>query len=396
MQSATRYLLLNRKCALKRLENLSIYNRATDELYEVSDKAFAFLERCLTGLAERDLQPEEVEFAEEALSQGILEWQDAFRPRSPQAGAAPRPSLRYLELQLTDACNLRCRHCYVGDSRGQELPLKRVEQLLAELEEMQGLAVLLSGGEPLLYRDFWRLNERLGTYDLRTVLLTNGTLIGQETARQLQVDAVQVSLDGLEEAHDFLRGTGAFRRACAAIAALKEAGKSVSIATMVYRYNMGDFADLEKMLDTWGIEEWNIDVPSPGGRLSAYSDLLPDMEAAAAIINRFSRGGGHYTAEGSAWSCGAHLATVTASGLLAKCGFYASRGIPLDRGLLAAWELLPRTTLDQLQCACSYLEECRGGCRYRAEVFSTPLGPDPVQCYRYGIELPGRRWVGCS
>lgn len=396
MPSATRWLQLHPDCGLKRLENLSVYNRATDELYEVNEETFAFLQRCLTGVAEDNLRPAEMEFAGEALDEGILQWREFPRPRSGSAGAAPQPSLRYLELQLTDACNLRCRHCYVGDCRGRELPLEKAEQLLAELAQMQGLAVLLSGGEPLLYRDFWRLNDRLSTYDLRVVLLTNGTLIDLEAASRLQVDAVQVSLDGLEGAHDFLRGPGTFQRACSAIEALQEAGKVVSVATMVYRHNLEDFAALEGMLAARGIEEWNIDVPSPSGRLATGSDLLPDLATAAAVINRFSRGGGHYTAAGASWSCGAHLATVTAEGRLAKCGFYSAHGLPLARGLREAWLELPRIPLEQLRCACPFRDECRGGCRYRAEAFFDPLGPDPVQCYRYGLDPPGRRWVTCS
>lgn len=110
MPSATKYLFLHHTCALKRLENLSIYNRATDELYEVNEETVAFLKRCLAGVAAGDLRPAAVEFVEKALAQDILQWRDRPRPGPPEAGIPPpRPSLRYLELQLTGACNLHCR-----------------------------------------------------------------------------------------------------------------------------------------------------------------------------------------------------------------------------------------------------------------------------------------------
>ena len=74
---------------------------------------------------------------------------------------APRPSLRYLELLVTDRCNLRCRHCYLGDAPGRDLPLPVLERVAREFEGMQGLRLLISGGEPLLHPDFWAFNALL-------------------------------------------------------------------------------------------------------------------------------------------------------------------------------------------------------------------------------------------
>ena len=108
------------------------------------------------------------------------------------------PSLRYLELMLTESCNLRCRHCYLGEAGEQELPLAAVVQTLTEFQEMQGLRVLLSGGEPLLYSRWQELNERLPEFELRLVLLSNGLLLTDALIQGLNVHEVQLSLDGLE------------------------------------------------------------------------------------------------------------------------------------------------------------------------------------------------------
>jgi MoaA/NifB/PqqE/SkfB family radical SAM enzyme len=67
---------------------------------------------------------------------------------------------------------------------------------------------MLSGGEPLAWPQLWELNERLGEFALRIVLLTNATLLTRELAERLAVQEVQVSLDGLERGHDSLRGAG--------------------------------------------------------------------------------------------------------------------------------------------------------------------------------------------
>ena len=42
-------------------------------------------------------------------------------------------------------------------------------------------------------------------------------------------------------------------------------------------------------------------------------------------------------------------------------------------------------SLDELKCDCEYIESCRGGCRYRAELFGDPFGKDLDRCAFYGI-----------
>lgn len=387
MPSKTK-LYLHPDVSLKKLEVLSAYNRATDELYELNAEAWGFLEACAAG-SDQAAPPDFVSYC---LQEGLLTTSGVCQPRYFPEEPAPRPSLRYLELQVTGRCNLRCRHCYEGDGQRRDLPLAWVMDLIDQLYLLHGLHIMVSGGEPFMYPWLAELNASLVNYDLHAVLLTNGTLIDADAARSLNFHQVQVSLDGAAEAHDRLRGPGSFSRACRGIENLLRAGKKVSIATMVYRDNLADFARLAGLLAEWGIEEWNIDVPSPGGRLEADSPLFPPLPAAAAIINRFATGGGHYTAGGTP-GCGMHLATVTPEGRLAKCGFYPD-STALTRGLRQAWESLVQPLLGAICRRCPYLEDCRGGCRYRAAALGGDAsGPDPVQCYRFGIEPIGGEGV---
>ncbi len=159
---------------------------------------------------------------------------------------APEPSLRYLELQITDACNLRCRHCYIGDAGNNELSVGQVEKVLREFEEMQGLRVLITGGEPLVHSKFHEINEMLPDFFIRKVLFTNGVLLKKETLKALKVDEIQVSMDGLEPAHDRLRGNGTFKRSLEAMEHALDAGFDVSVSTMVHKYNLADFDNMER------------------------------------------------------------------------------------------------------------------------------------------------------
>jgi radical SAM protein with 4Fe4S-binding SPASM domain len=308
----------------------------------------------------------------------VLSEEPGPKRRVPQP--SPVPSLRYLELQITDRCNLRCRHCYIGESVHQNLPIDRIRKVLDEFEAMQGLRLLLSGGEPLLHPRFWRINETLVDYDFRSVLLSNGTLITKEAARRLRVHEVQISLDGMKAGHELIRGEGTFEKALQAIDLLQESHIKVSIATMIHRGNVREFEAMEALVRSKGIEEWNIDQPCFEGRLKENPGLVVPPSEAGRLLQYGFGGGLHHS--GKEATCGAHLCAVLPSGGVAKCGLFSAEVVDsTDEGLGICWERIPRISLTELECRCTILRECRGGCRYRARAYGGLLGPDLFQCY---------------
>jgi radical SAM protein with 4Fe4S-binding SPASM domain len=379
------FLALAPHCALKRLETPALYDIRADALYDLDEEGLRFL----AGGPRRDdpgQSDETAAFVDFCLAEGLL---------VPAAAAAPvtvpplpplTPSLRYLLVHLTDRCTLRCKHCFIGPQTGADLPLADVLRVADEFAALQGLRFIVSGGEPLMHRHFWRLNERLPAYLFRSVLLTNGTLLDREAARTLRFHEVQVSLDGPEDAHDRLRGTGSFRRAVAALGHLAEAGVPTSAATVVFSGNVGRFDELEGILRRFPLLGWTIDMPCAAGSMAENRALLPDAAAAASLMRR-AFGGGFYGSTGD-WACGAHLAAVMADGTVDKCGYFtARRSGHIREGLAAAWPKIPRWRLGDLSCRCPQLPECRGGCRYRALSHGDLLGPDPVQCVLRGVPV---------
>jgi len=237
---------------LKLLEFPAVYNMQSDELYELDDDSFQFLRHCMT---EEGCEGYDGTFVDYCLKEAILSMQKVVL-RRPSLIKAPEPSLRYLELQITKNCNLRCRHCYIGDERGKgkkrakadELSPGLIRTILHEFEEMQGLRVLISGGEPLLHAQFKEINDMLAEHFVRKVLITNGLLLTEDMLSGLNVQEIQVSIDGLEHAHDSLRGRRTFRSAMNGIRRALDAGFQVSVSTMVHRGNLKDFDGLEKLL----------------------------------------------------------------------------------------------------------------------------------------------------
>ena len=373
-------LYLSRQAALKWLETPSVYQIAQDELYELDQESFRFLTACgeSSGCSSKDTA-----FVDYCLDEGLLTRERAA-VRRPQLGPSPHPSLRYLELQLTDRCNLRCKHCYIGDGPGRELSIVQVRSALREFEEMQGLRVLLTGGEPLLHSRFDEINEMLPDFFLRRVLFTNGMLLNRENLRRLKVHEIQVSIDGMQRAHEKLRGAGTWGTALTALRSAMDAGFSASVSTMVTSWNLHDFDAMEELFRSLGVKEWTVDVPCRSGRSRDHEEIAVGPEAGGRFLGYGYGGGMHATGPG--YGCGLHLMAVLPDGNAAKCTFYGDRPVgSVTEGLRACWERVRPVPLADLDCACEFLEICRGGCRYRAELLGNPSGRDLYRCSLYGV-----------
>lgn len=408
-----RFLKLSPHCSLKILEKPYLYDIKNDELYELDECAEDFIKKCngttpinpptqaslgyptpFVKGGQRGLSEEE--FINFCLKENLLEIFD--KPKSIIQNSqftihnysSPIPSLRYLELQLTGRCNLSCKHCYLGKPRDIELNLNSVKVILKEFEDMQGLRLLISGGEPLLYSYFREFNEMLPDYNFRKVLLTNGWFLKREEISKLNVHEVQVSLDGLEKGHDILRGKGSFKKAVTAMNLVKDTGIDLSVATMVHPYNLNDFPKMADMIKSYNVLEWGIDVPLVAGNLKSpripalknggNGDFIVSPEKGAEYL-KFAFGGSyHGGSEG--YACGRHICTIMPSGKVCKCGFYEDQPLgSIEESLRICWERNYHIPLKELQCHdCLYIEECQGGCRFRAE---TSTSPDPIMCAFY-------------
>ncbi|MGE5454543.1 MAG: radical SAM protein [Methylocystaceae bacterium] len=152
---------------------------------------------------------------------------------------------------VTNRCNLSCRHCYIGaedKSYQNELSTEEAEALVYDLAKMKAPVLLFSGGEPLIRKDIFHLARLATSLGVRPVLSTNGTLINNEMAEKIKASGFQyagVSLDGAPATHDLFRGRqGAFDQALAGIRACKEADVKTGVRFTINRDNMGDLPEL--------------------------------------------------------------------------------------------------------------------------------------------------------
>lgn len=374
---------------LRKLEAPFVYNIPDDQLYELDEEAFEFLKKCngrnplskLLQISKDDQEPFEY-----MLNEGII--RPGAEAREIKARKSPIPSLRYLLLNITNKCNLACRHCYLGKSGNTHIEPQQFEKAVSRFEDMGGLKLMVSGGEPFLHPEFWNLMEILPSYELRAVLLSNGTLIDKKAAEKLSryVHEVQVSIDGISS-HDMLRGKGSYDKAMRGISYLRSAGIPVSIATMVHKYNAEDFDEMQKIFSDLGVISWSVDVPCVAGNLKENQDYILYVKDAAPLL-KYGFGAGGHESSGD-YTCGSHLCAVSPEGKVSKCGFFENEPVGDVNDLSSAWAEICKKylfTLDKLDCRdCEVIRDCRGGCRFRAKQYKGIFAPDPVLCHANGV-----------
>lgn len=372
---------LTEDSVLKWLETPCVYNIRSDELYELDDYAFEFLKQCAAPGGCSDNA--DAVFVDYCISECIL----TAKPvsvRRPPILKSPTPSLRYLELQITDRCNLRCRHCYIGMPGNNELSVEAIVSVLREFEEMQGLRLLITGGEPLMHRHFDEINTLLPEYGFRKIVFTNGLLLDRGIMQRLNVDEIQFSVDGMEHGHDTIRGRGTYKTVMQKIKDALDSRIAVSIATMIHSENLNEFDEMQTLFRSIGIKDWTVDIPCVSGYFEDNPFLQVSPEIGGSYLNYGFGEGLHGGGEG--FACGLHLMSALADGNICKCAFYSHTPVGnISEGLRKPWQRIMPVKLDELECSdisCRFIDECRGGCRFRAE---DSRKKDLYKCCSYGI-----------
>ncbi|MFC1890448.1 radical SAM/SPASM domain-containing protein [Thermodesulfobacteriota bacterium] len=162
-------------------------------------------------------------------------------------------------LRITWRCNLRCAMCDIWKVRGrEEMDTGEVLRIVDEMKAWGVEYFVLTGGEPLLRDDIFRIIEYASRLGIHVCMTTNGALVDRETADRLAsagLHSVDVSIDGLEAANDAVRGLpGAFRKADEALGYLsRHRGLEVWVATVVMDSNLEDLLPLAVRTSDRGI-----------------------------------------------------------------------------------------------------------------------------------------------
>ncbi|MDD3268208.1 MAG: radical SAM protein [Syntrophomonadaceae bacterium] len=161
---------------------------------------------------------------------------------------------------VTNRCNLRCKHCYIEAEDRQykdELSTDEAKAMIEDLAAMKAPVLLFSGGEPIIRKDIYELGALAAARGLRPVISSNGTLIDDEVAQKIKKAGFQyvgISIDGAPATHDEFRNhQGAFNEAINGIRACLRNGVKTGIRFTVNKYNQADLPVIFDIIEREGI-----------------------------------------------------------------------------------------------------------------------------------------------
>lgn len=193
---------------------------------------------------------------------------------------------------VTRACNLSCLHCHVSarEAMPDELNLKEAKNAIDQMHSLGTQAVIFSGGEPLLRKDFvLQLVEHCDDLGIIPAMLSNGLLMTPHTALQLQeagLKAVGMPIDSVvPEKHDHLRNLpGTFNRTLQAIKTCLELDLEVVITTMALKDTYTEMPARLDFLQALGVDEVAVYDLVPVGRGKDVMDNAMTMEQRTNLI----------------------------------------------------------------------------------------------------------------
>lgn len=201
-----------------------------------------------------------------------------FSPKKPE-------NLSSVWLNVTYECNLRCRHCHssFGHPLEDELTTEEIINIIKEVSHFKECTLVISGGEPFCRDDITQIlkaaSEHFGD---RVVLITNGTLIDDETVNVLAglPIQVQVSLEGPDkESTDAIRGKGVFEKALKTIRKLKSAGVRVATRMTLLKSNKDKIEEIIEFTKEEGLGTVTLGTLQRSGRAYAsVKDIDPTID----------------------------------------------------------------------------------------------------------------------
>ncbi|HSV49420.1 MAG TPA: radical SAM protein [Candidatus Acidoferrales bacterium] len=197
-----------------------------------------------------------------------------------------------IDFFITSRCNLHCAHCYADKKEHQasNYPLTAIEAVFDQLEQLGVLEVRISGGEPLLHKGILQILGLMGKKRFRKILLTNGTLLTEETVMALKDSGITptISLDDcIPEAHDQFRGgTGAHARTINGLALLQKHGVEYGINSCLNKNNLNRYQDIINLCIKYGAARITLLDLKPTGRMRNNTQWMPTHEEYSALLKK--------------------------------------------------------------------------------------------------------------
>jgi heme b synthase len=206
-------------------------------------------------------------------------------------GGANVPRLIFWE--LTQGCNLACKHCRAEaqpERAPDELTTAECLRIIDDITKDYKPVMILTGGEPLYRPDLFEIASYAHNKGARICLASNGVLIDDEVAARLKsvgIQRVAISLDGATpDVHDAFRGIpGSWEGALRGAECVMRAGIEVQFNITVAQHNKHQIPAIIRLAEEKGAAAAHLFVlvPVGCGVQIAGREMLPADEVEAML-----------------------------------------------------------------------------------------------------------------
>ncbi len=332
--------------------------------------------------------------------------------------------------EITLACNLKCNHCgsRAGKRRVGELSTEEAFSVIDQLAALGTREITLIGGEAFLRKDWLQLVERIAGHGIRVGMQTGGRALNQarlEAGKRAGLFGIGVSIDGMKELHDRVRGViGSWHDAIRAIENAKAMGLGVSCNTQIGAETIPELEPLFNRIIAAGATHWQLQITVAMGNAVENDHLLLQPHRVLELmplLNRLYhegqqrgllltfgnnlgyygpyehhwRGFGDETLHWSGCAAGQNVIGLEADGTIKGCPSLATEtyggGNVRDNSVAELWNTSEALhfgrmrSIDSLwgHCrTCYYADVCRGGCTWTSDSLFGKPGNNPYCHYR--------------
>jgi radical SAM enzyme (rSAM/lipoprotein system) len=198
--------------------------------------------------------------------------------------------LTYIFWECTLRCNLACLHCGSDCTKNntiKDMPiidfLKAIDEIVPHINPNK-VTIGLTGGEPLMRNDLENCGYELYQRGFPWGFVTNGILLTEKRLTGLLnsgLRVVTISLDGLEQNHNWIRGLeNVYKKTIHAIHLVSQTDNLVyDVVTCVNKRNLNELSEIKDLLIKMNVKNWRLFTIFPIGRARNHADLqLSDIE----------------------------------------------------------------------------------------------------------------------
>lgn len=180
-------------------------------------------------------------------------------------------TFHHIFLYITERCQLRCNHCYMGDrlEKAVDMPYEKIINTMNYCRRLGAENITFVGGEPTLHCDLSDIIDGAVELGFNKIYIdTNGLQANKlKSISPEKISYVRVSLDGASaDIHDQVRGKGTYDKTIQSIKELIKVGHKVAITSTIFQFNIHDALDLLPLADILGVSLINYHVFSKEGR----------------------------------------------------------------------------------------------------------------------------------